>query len=562
MAERRDFPMLPWLCVAAIAGATGCFPADDGRDPPLDRFYFPVGLALGPEREDGTGPSRLYVANSDFDLQFNAGSVQVYDLDRVRELLPRYCDRDSDCEDGNVCDVARVDSTRPATHTCVNPADPRPCGALGEQTAGESIVTPGRCNFIDPSSPPNGGRSLLVQSVSIGAFATDALYRVDPTGNGRTGRLFIPVRGDSTLHWMDVDDDGGPEDSLDCGQGAELSCDGNHRRGTDAALENSRGLTLPTEPAGIAADERGEAIVVTHQTTAVNGSVSLFVNRWSANDGALNGPNLADVRQGFPSGAVGVAAVPESAYVLESPPGTVQYQPSFLITFRSQPEVRQARYFSDTEFIGPGGVAQPIDPSAPFLDVSRSVPLRTNSSGFDSRGIAVDARRRTACESRCGTGDGRLDCLRTCTATSVDVFVANRSPASMIVGMTVPNGSAAGSDDLPRFHDSIPMQLGPSRVYIGRVLGAGGQPEDRVFVVCFDSKLIYIYDPALGVVEETIGTGRGPHALAVDTANGLGYVGHFLDSYIGVVDLNKAHSAAYGKMILTLGAPQAPRAAK
>ena len=88
-----------------------------------------------------------------------------------------------------------------------------------------------------------------------------------------------------------------------------------------------------------------------------------------------------------------------------------------------------------------------------------------------------------------------------------------------------------------------------------------GLPEDRVFVVCFDSKLIFVYDPA-GNIERTITTGRGPHALAVDTANGLGYVAHFTDSYVGVIDLNKAHGATYGKLILTLGQPQAPRAAK
>jgi hypothetical protein len=559
MAKRRDFPRSSWLCVAAIAGAIGCYPQDNGKDPPLDRFYFPVSVAVGPDREDGTGPSRLYVTNSDFDLQYNAGSLQAYDLDRLRELLPRYCDRDSDCTGGYVCDVPTLESTKPPTHVCVDPADPKPCGELGEQSAGESLVTPGRCNFVDPTSPPGGGPSLLVQSVSIGAFATDALYRVNPTdASGRTGRLFVPVRGDSTLHWIDVNEDGDGTDSLDCGQGSGLSCDSNHRRGSDAALENSRGLTLPVEPFGIAANELGTALVLTHQTT---GSVSLFVNRWALGEGALDGPNLADVRSGLPSGAMGVASIPESRFVIESPPGTVQYQPGFLVTFRTAPQLQLVRYYSSIELTGQGGIPQQLDPQAPFLETSRSVPVTTNSSGFDSRGIAVDARRRRACESRCGDSAERPECLKRCVRTPLEVYIANRSPPSMIVGVSVPNSTEPGSDDLPTFNDSIPLGQGASRVYTGSVLGKDGTPEPRVFVICFDTKLIYIYDPASGV-ETTINTGRGPHSLAIDAARGLGYVGHFLDSYVGVIDLNKAHKASYGKMILTLGQPAPPRAAK
>ena len=67
-AVRRCLRGLVWL---AGIGTAGCFKPDDGREPPLDRIYFPTGIALSP---DG---NRLYLANSDWDLQFNAGSVQV-----------------------------------------------------------------------------------------------------------------------------------------------------------------------------------------------------------------------------------------------------------------------------------------------------------------------------------------------------------------------------------------------------------------------------------------------------------------------------------------------------
>src|ERR1700691_6396641 len=49
-----------------------------GTDPPTTTFYFPTGLAVS------TGGNVLYVANSDFDLQWNGGTLQSYDLFQIR----------------------------------------------------------------------------------------------------------------------------------------------------------------------------------------------------------------------------------------------------------------------------------------------------------------------------------------------------------------------------------------------------------------------------------------------------------------------------------------------
>jgi hypothetical protein len=80
--------------------------------------------------------------------------------------------------------------------------------------------------------------------------------------------------------------------------------------------------------------------------------------------------------------------------------------------------------------------------------------------------------------------------------------------------------------------------------------------------VSFDSRRIDIFDLARGRAEGGIITGRGPQAMVIDAEHALGYVAHFTDSYIGVVDLNQQHAETYGVMIAMIETPAAPRASK
>jgi hypothetical protein len=51
-------------------------------------------------------------------------------------------------------------------------------------------------------------------------------------------------------------------------------------------------------------------------------------------------------------------------------------------------------------------------------------------------------------------------------------------------------------------------------------------------------------------------------AFDIGDDHAYAYVGHFLDSYIGVVDLDQRHLGQYGAMIATIGQPVPPRASK
>ncbi|HVU01799.1 MAG TPA: hypothetical protein VHE30_08605 [Polyangiaceae bacterium] len=563
----RRAPVRFVLPMLAALGQSACFAPNDGRPPPEGNIYFPVGLSLGASRANGSARV-LYVANSDFDLQYNAGTVQAFDLDVIGALMGDVPQIGTDAE----------------------------CAKLGTgvraQRPEEQVTAPAPCSPVAADATTNRGK-LLLDTAVIGAFATDVLYRTrhlePPTvtdagvvlappapdagpGGETSGRLFVPVRGDTTLHWLDVDES---DDAfrtghiLSCGQDADGVCDHDHRRGGDPAEENTRGVQLPAEPYGIAADDDGRVVVTTHQS---DGKVSLFVNQWSAGDGYPVGPRLEFVAGGAPTdplGALAIASIPKPAYLreLQLEGKCTAYQPSFLLTFRNSAQVRLVRYFSDGADPGchvTGNYG--ADPARPFLDMTQGVNINTNSVGFDSRGIAVDANRRQECEAKCpvvdppGPSGARRDCLQKCTYVGLDVFVANRTPATLVIGETQSDLSALGTSDLPLFYENVGLLAGPSRVIAGYVRGPHG-PERRIFVVCFDARTIFVWDPVGRRVEAEILTGRGPHAFAVDPVRGLGYVGHFTDSYLGVVDLDLT-SKTYGKLRLSIGVPTRPRASK
>src|SRR5688572_33203323 len=73
--------MLPRALFPLVTMLVGCFPPGEGVEVPLDDVYFPTGLTLD------TDASYLFVVNSDFDLQYNAGSVQTWNLATLRQAV-------------------------------------------------------------------------------------------------------------------------------------------------------------------------------------------------------------------------------------------------------------------------------------------------------------------------------------------------------------------------------------------------------------------------------------------------------------------------------------------
>ena len=81
----RRLPMraLCFSCLAALI--CGCSGSSTARPPPLDRFYFPTGMAFAP---DAGSQGVLYVASSDTDKRYDFGTLLAVDLAKVGPTPP------------------------------------------------------------------------------------------------------------------------------------------------------------------------------------------------------------------------------------------------------------------------------------------------------------------------------------------------------------------------------------------------------------------------------------------------------------------------------------------
>lgn len=587
---RLSVAVFPLLTLGLLADSA-CYDTGDGRAPPLDQFYFPVGLKVS------HGGSVLYAVNSNFDLQYSGGTLQSYDLRAIRQDALRTIEQPPPGCPGNPPILRPGDSVRqPLGETC---------------------------------APPKDSRGFVRDSAIIGAFATELLLSAPPSelvprqpkahatdepapaGDSKRDRLFIPVRGNATLTWASVDRDDftsassgdGPQAKnvyspfkIECGQDATNRCDSVHEVGEDPNEPgNTRHLTLPGEPFAAAFSEDGESIVVTHQNET---KTTLFSTGLSRSTGASPAftpefqPAIEFTVDKIPTGGVGIVPVPHDRDAFL---GALKLPlPAFLETSRSVAAVSLIRRYTDDQ--GGVAVANAVGSSIsrPFLDVEGAFPITASAGGTDSRGIVVDPSPRLACKARVGNvGDpggpvdlADLDAKKVaCARKPARVFIANRSPASLLVGDVGLVEGASGAYDADRLtiHTSVPLSAGPSKVYLAPVVARDGTYALRVFIVCFDSATVFIYDPDGGVIENVLRVAPGPFAMAFDPfsldevarhatvpidardANikryRFAYLASFTQSFVQVVDLDNSvpYPITFEKLVYTLGTPTNPK---
>jgi hypothetical protein len=525
------------LGAAAVGAAVpSCYSAGGGTAPPPETFYFPVGLAVS---SDG---NVLYAVNSDFDLQYNGGTLQSYDLSSLRR-----------------------DAVNQVTAAIAN---------IGNDAGCPSQQPPGGTPLGQLCAPPTSTTPhYFKKSVTIGAFASAMqISKIsDPTIPTRT-RLFVAVRGDATLTWADIGD---PDDpfKIDCGQASGTRCDAAHQAGNDPnALGDTRNATMPGEPFGMAQTEDGTAIAITHQTDT---KTSLLTTQPL--------PTMQFVLDGVPTGGVGIAAVPHDPDAPVKPCENVNdtppcVRPAFLETSRTTAEIDLLRYYDDDGTSFDGGL--PPGTSSlhrPFLSREAAYPITSNSIGTDSRGIVIDRTPRIACKA------SGLDPASCATQYPARVFFASRTPPALGIGEIggPPSIGAMYDPDRLVLTGNVPLPNGPSSVYLAPIVDPTGVFALRVFIVCFDQSQIVVYDPNAQAVENVINVGPGPFAMAFDPfliedvgrqapvpKDDLGtrkyrfaYVASFTQSFVQMIDLDDSQSSpeTFERVVFTLGQPTNPK---
>src|SRR5262249_17944755 len=141
-------------------GLAGCFTSDEEQTPPRDSFDFPTGLAVSPGRHV------LYVANSDFDLHYNGGTVLALNLDTLRkELLELQAGLMAAADSGNV--------PQALDNACATVLDRVSRSHLAHND--NRILSPGPCTAFTPP---------IENAATIGAFASGLLLVRRPDASG------------------------------------------------------------------------------------------------------------------------------------------------------------------------------------------------------------------------------------------------------------------------------------------------------------------------------------------------------------------------------------------
>jgi hypothetical protein len=545
------------LLRAAMAGVIGpgCYSAGGGTAPPAATLYFPVALSVS---EDG---NVLYAVNSDFDLQYNGGTLQSYDLYRLRRDATALIEANT-----------TSGSAPPANIPFVSGSQWQPNCIMSPPAAGMPLG--------ESCSPPVRSTDYEQATVVIGAFASGLQTSNAVLPDGRR-RLFVPVRGDVTVTWADVGPTSDPNPAvrfrIDCGKDSQNRCDATHRAGNDPNQPgNTRNVVMPGEPFGIAQTEDGTAIAITHQTdTKMSLLKSGLSSSLNANPSSVDPPTMEFVLDGLPSGGVGVAAVPhdpdapqkrcEDPMVMDAPPCV---RPAFLETSRSNAEIDLIRYYDDDG----------SSLNRPFLNREAAYPITSNAVGTDSRGIVIDATLRMACKAAGGDP-------ATCAQLPARVFFASRTPPALglgLIGATPPLNSGPYDPDQFMLTGNVPLPNGPSNVYLAPIVDPSGNFALRVFVVCFDSSQVVVYDPDAPGIVSVINVGPGPFAMTFDPfsiqdvathspapladQNGVkpyrfAYVASFTESFVQMIDLDNSQptSETFERVVFTLGQPTLPK---
>lgn len=539
--EGRSRPLPRRLLTATLLAGVlgGCNDPNTGIDAPVDNFFFPEGLLLDPRTPEGDAEPEaakyLFVSNGNNDLNYNGGSVTVIDLEAFFEA---WSDTRVDAEGNEVPTYEPYPYCEGPGERCVldvgaRTTDDFPCRRLG--------LLP---QVVECDEAP-----FVVDGVRLGDFSTHIAASKEPSG---TPRLWIPVRGDPSVTFIDVKGSlPGPPD-LDCGQRRvdgeaddRSRCADEHRL---THLRNDRSLDeLPREPFNVHVSESED---YRYAFIAHASGPALSIIDLDGLSGDDSQPAIVDINNIFSptigtvlSGGFGLATRPCGACGVEGE----EEDPGF-----NQPDVTQ-------------GCTRPLVYSSLRFQL---LATSFTASGIDPDALPSGAVERDGCEDAqgnylgpfCATPDQvGQECAILCEPQVRNVVrfpVGGVDPLSTVSGEALGDvhfGDACGDElyvlqtnpgALLRLDTSLDGGE-PLDIPAGRPIEVCDQPtrfqiwedEGLAFVACFQAAYVYVVDLRAEQVVDTVITGTGPHDLVFDELRGMLYVANLLEGSVSVIDV-------------------------
>ena len=497
---------LGFLLISGIVSA-GCVNTD-GEPLPPGLMTFPIAIELSLPPAASEPPQYVFVANSNFALEFNTGTVQSYDLQVLNDAIDSTGDFAGEgcafagiqdvCTDNDAATGIRdscLDGTQDTDCNCNANVDQdcQPCGCDMRQAepACTTAVPADRCSVIPTQLRLRDqgallktvvAPGLLLSEAEIGSFA-DGLA-IATAGN----RLYLPVRSNANLSFIDVDAQG----LFDCGSGfvESQSCSEYYRNGGSEQVNPAAPVETPPDPVDVFAGDlsadfappgrendpayQGEYILMAHR----EGEASLFFDQ--DRNGAMR-PRIA-------------AAIDELA--------------PEQVTITYEPDAKKAWISSSlSNEVVRVGIGIDGDPTQSYLFNAGTLFVTGLDTGNSMRDILFDPR------------------------PGVNLaYMVSRLPESLVVARR----DVAG--DQLNVVDQVSICRGPSRLKLVE-LPARGTTVLTAFVSCFNQRMVQIIDAELLQGITVLTNISGSFEFVVDVPRERIYVADFSTSVLRIADL-------------------------
>ena len=523
----------------AALGMSGCGDPNTGVDPPRDALFFPAGLVLDPRTPEGEAARYLLVSNGNNDLSFNAGTITAIDLDAFFDAWavdPRgeISGGAPDFTTYPFCDGERcvLDVGSPTTEDF-------PCRRLGFKP-----------HVVECTEGP-----FVVDGVRLGDFATVMAVSQEASGP----RLWVPVRGDPSVTYIDVAGNYPEPPDLRCGQpgGGDADdtarCDERHKL---THLRNDESLgEIAREPFNIhvSEDENFRYGVVAHSAGSAITLIDLDGLRGGNGEPAIvDSAPLFSPTGNTRSGGFGIATRPcgpceggtdDTEAAMNMPTITQECtRPLFYTSFRFQlsavsltadgldldemPDGATTRDGCEDaagNYLGPY-CAPPEDVGEPCAVVCE--PSFQSAQRFGVGGVDPFAPTSAAALGDIAFGD----------SCGEDLYLIQTNPGALLK-LDTSLGPDGEPFDIPA---GPPIELcdQPTRLEIWEDKGLA-------FVACFQAAYVYVVDLRNSEVIDTIISGTGPHDLALDRVREVLYVANSLEESITVIDVGETRPTRF-----------------